>query len=141
MFVDQSLYVMDFVHMYGFDDVRPTSTPTSGRPLSKDQMPVEQREKEAVSKHPYQLFIDSLHYLEQCTPLDINFAFNRLSRFQVNIQGSLIGRSLSTWSATSPATDTRHSCTGHVSYPVTTPSVGVHGHHTPLLPLHVKQSS
>ena len=84
MFLDQSLYVKDFVHMYGFDDVRPTATPTSGRPLSKDQMPVEQSEKDAMSKHPYRHIIGSLRYLEQCTRPDISFALNRLSRYQVN---------------------------------------------------------
>ena len=70
--------------MYGFIDLRPVSTPTSGLPLSKDQQPVEQSEKDAMKKHPYRHVIGSLRYLEQCTRPDIFFALNRLSRCQSN---------------------------------------------------------
>ena len=84
MFLDQEPYVKDFLHMYGFTDLRPASTPTSGLPLSKDQQPVEQSEKDAMSKHPYRHVIGSLRYLEQCTRPDISFALNRLSRYQSN---------------------------------------------------------
>ena len=71
-------------HMYGFINLRPVSTPTSGLPLSKDQQPVEQSEKDAMKKHPYRHVIGSLRYLEQCTRPDISFALNRLSRYQSN---------------------------------------------------------
>ena len=84
MFLDQELYTNDFLHAYGFADVRPASTPTSGLPLSKDQCPIEQSEKDAMSKHPYRHIIGSLRYLEHCTRPDIAFALNRLSRYQVN---------------------------------------------------------
>ena len=84
IFLDQSLYIEDFLHMYGFKNVRPVATPTSGLPLSKTQCPVEQSEKDAMSKHPYRQIIGSLRYLEQCTRPDISFALNRLSRYQVN---------------------------------------------------------
>ena len=70
--------------MYGFKDVRPVATPTSGHPLSKTQCPVEQSEKDAMAKHPFRQIIGSLRYLEQCTRPDISFALNRLSRYQVN---------------------------------------------------------
>jgi len=84
MFLDQEPYVEDFLHMYGFTDLRPTSTPTSGLQLYKDQQPMEQSEKDAMSKHPYRHVIGSLRYLEQCTRPDISFALNRLSRYQAN---------------------------------------------------------
>ena len=84
MFLDQEPYVKDFLHMYGFTTLRPASTPTSGLPLSKNQQPVEQSEKDAMSKHPYRHVIGSLRYLEQCTRPDISFALNRLSRYQSN---------------------------------------------------------
>ena len=53
-------------------------------PLTKDQQPVEQSEKDAMSKHPFREIIGSLRYLEQCTRPDISFALNRLSRYQSN---------------------------------------------------------
>ena len=84
IFLDQSLYIEDFLHMYGFKDVRPVATPTSGHPLSKTQCPVEQSEKDAMAKHPFRNIIGSLRYLEQCTRPDISFALNRLSRYQIN---------------------------------------------------------
>lgn len=84
IFLDQSLYIDDFLHMYGFKDVRPVATPTSGHPLSKTQCPVEQSEKDAMAKHPFRNIIGSLRYLEQCTRPDISFALNRLSRYQIN---------------------------------------------------------
>ena len=84
MYLDQEPYVKDFLHMYGFINLRPVSTPTSGLPLSKDQQPVEQSEKDAMKKHPYRHVIGSLRYLEQCTRPDISFALNRLSRYQSN---------------------------------------------------------
>ena len=84
MFLDQEPYVKDFLHMYGFADLRPVSTPTSGLPLTKDQQPVEQSEKDEMKKHPYRHIVGSLRYLEQCTRPDISFALNRLSRYQSN---------------------------------------------------------
>ena len=84
VFLDQELYITDFLHAYGFSAVRPAATPTSGSQLSKSQCPIEQSEKDAMSKHPYRHIIGSLRYLEQCTRPDIAFALNRLSRYQVN---------------------------------------------------------
>ena len=71
VFLDQELYITDFLHAYGFSAVRPAATPTSGSQLSKSQCPIEQSEKDAMSKHPYRHIIGSLHYLEQCTRPDI----------------------------------------------------------------------
>ena len=84
MFLDQEPHVTVFLHMYGFAELRPVSTPTSGLPLSKDQQPVEQSEKDAMKKHPYFHIVGSLRYLEQCTRPDISFALNRLIRYQSN---------------------------------------------------------
>ena len=84
IFLDQELYVIQFLHAYGFSQVRPASTPTSGAPLSKNQCPVEASEKEAMARHPYRQIIGSLRYLEHCTRPDIAFALNRLSRYQAN---------------------------------------------------------
>ena len=83
-FLDQERYVIDMLHLYGFNTLRPVSTPTSGTILTKEMCPVEQGEKEAMAKVPYRQIVGSLRYLEQCTRPDISFALNRLSRYQVN---------------------------------------------------------
>ena len=83
-FLDQERYVIDMLHMYGFSNLRPASTPTSGTILTKEMCPIEQSEKDAMAKVPYRQIVGSLRYLEQCTRPDISFALNRLSRYQVN---------------------------------------------------------
>ena len=83
-FLDQEPYVIDLLHLYGFDKCRPAAQPTSGLPLSKEQQPIEQSGKDAMKLHPYREIVGSLRYLEQCTRPDISFALNRLSRYQAN---------------------------------------------------------
>ena len=83
-FLDQERFVVDLLHLYGFENLRPVATPCSGTHLSRDQCPIEQSEKDAMSKVPFRQILGSLRYLEQCTRPDISFALNRLSRYQVN---------------------------------------------------------
>ena len=87
IFMDQELYITDFLHVCGFSAVHLSSTPTSGCQLFKSQCPIKQSKKDTMSKHPYHLLhqiIGSLQYLEQCSRPDIAFALNHLSCYQVN---------------------------------------------------------
>ena len=84
MFLDQELYVTQFLHAYGFSNTRPVSTPTSGAILNKEQCPTEASEKKSMALYPYRQIVGSLRYLEHCTRPDIAFALNRLSRYQAN---------------------------------------------------------
>ena len=84
MFLDQGLYVTQFLHAYGFSNTCPVSTPTSGAILNKEQCPTEASEKKSMALYPYRQIVGSLRYLEHCTRPDIAFALNRLSRYQAN---------------------------------------------------------
>jgi len=81
--LDQTTYTEKVLKHFNMEICKTTSTPESGRKLSKEDCPSEEHRNEEMIKH-YQSMVGALMYLSLSTRPDIAHAVNRLSRFLTN---------------------------------------------------------
>ena len=86
--IDQERFVLDAAETYGFSRTVYKDTPSSKArrddPLTKQDCPATDAEREEMAKYPYRGLIGTLRHLEQWTRPDISCALNILSTHQAN---------------------------------------------------------
>ncbi|UYV63745.1 K02A2.6-like, partial [Cordylochernes scorpioides] len=83
--LSQSTYVKSILQKFNMIECRPVSTPLDiSFPISKEDCPTYEEEKERMKAIPYRELIGSLLYLANCTRPDLMFSVTRLAQFASN---------------------------------------------------------
>ena len=82
--ISQRTYIDTVLERFGMADCAPCTTPMLIDPPTKEDCPVTDEDKQAMSEVPYRSAIGALMYLSVCTRPDIARAVNRLAKFVIN---------------------------------------------------------
>ena len=80
----QSEYIDELKERFSLEDAHVTDTPIDFTPLTKAMYPTSDDDKDDMASVPYRELIGHLLYIARCTPPEISYSVNVLSKYNSN---------------------------------------------------------